>query len=79
MDREHRHAHANDVLDAPGNGIVDIEQLHVEENARALAGQPLGRAATVEEIADVVTFLCSPRAGWATGIVVDLDGGQTYR
>jgi NAD(P)-dependent dehydrogenase (short-subunit alcohol dehydrogenase family) len=44
-----------------------------------LAGQPLGRAATVEEIADVVTFLCSPRAGWATGIVVDLDGGQTYR
>ncbi|MEO9904302.1 short-chain dehydrogenase/reductase [Nisaea sp.] len=44
-----------------------------------LAGQPLGRAAKVEEIADVVTFLCSPRAGWATGIVVDLDGGQTYR
>lgn len=43
------------------------------------ATQPLGRAASVEEIADVVAFLCSPRAGWATGIVVDLDGGQTWR
>lgn len=44
-----------------------------------LSGQPLGRAAKVEEIADVVAFLCSPRAAWATGIVLDLDGGQTYR
>jgi 3-oxoacyl-[acyl-carrier protein] reductase len=35
-----------------------------------------GRAASVEEIADVVVFLCSDRARHITGEVIKVDGGQ---
>ena len=36
---------------------------------------PLKRIGTVEEIADVVVFLCSDRAGYMTGATVDVSGG----
>ena len=35
----------------------------------------LGRAGTPEDIADAVVFLCSPKASWITGEVLDLNGG----
>jgi 3-oxoacyl-[acyl-carrier protein] reductase len=38
---------------------------------------PWGRFGTVEEIADVVTFLVSPRASWVVGTCVVVDGGQS--
>ncbi len=37
---------------------------------------PMGRFGTPEEVADVVTFLCSARAGWMTGACVPVDGAQ---
>jgi NAD(P)-dependent dehydrogenase (short-subunit alcohol dehydrogenase family) len=40
---------------------------------------PLQRAATTEEIADVVLFLASDRASWITGTVVRVDGGFLRR
>lgn len=36
----------------------------------------LGRLGTPEEIADLVTFLASPRAAFITGTIVVADGGQ---
>jgi NAD(P)-dependent dehydrogenase (short-subunit alcohol dehydrogenase family) len=39
------------------------------------AGRPLGRLAEPEEIAAVVAFLCSPRAGYVTGAAWSADGG----
>ena len=38
---------------------------------------PWGRLGTVDEIADVVTFLVSPRASWVVGTCVVVDGGQS--
>lgn len=38
---------------------------------------PFGRFGTPEEIADVVGFLCSPRASWVAGACVVVDGGQS--
>jgi len=40
---------------------------------------PLHRIATVEEIADIVTFLASDRAGYMTGTTVDATGGMMMR
>jgi 3-oxoacyl-[acyl-carrier protein] reductase len=38
---------------------------------------PSGRFGTAEEVADVVTFLVSPRASWVVGACLPIDGGQS--
>lgn len=42
-----------------------------------LARIPLGRIATVEEVAAAVAFLCSPASAMVTGSTLFLDGGWT--
>ena len=44
-----------------------------------LGGMPLGRAASVAEIADVVTFLVSDKASYVSGTVLNVDGGHGSR
>ena len=41
-----------------------------------LSGLPASRAATVEEIANVVVFMASERASYVSGTVVTVDGGH---
>jgi NAD(P)-dependent dehydrogenase (short-subunit alcohol dehydrogenase family) len=36
---------------------------------------PVGRLGTVDDVADLVAFLCSEHAGYITGEVVDINGG----
>lgn len=38
---------------------------------------PWGRLGTVDEIADVMAFLVSPRASWVVGACVPVDGGMS--
>jgi 3-oxoacyl-[acyl-carrier protein] reductase len=43
--------------------------------AQVASGRPLGRLAKPEEIAAVIVFLCSERAGYVTGAAWSVDGG----
>ncbi len=42
-------------------------------------GFPLGRLATLDEVASTIVFLCSPRSGYTSGCVVTVDGGASWR
>ena len=44
--------------------------------ARALARTPLGRCGAASEVAAVIRFLCTEAAGFVTGVVLPVDGGQ---
>jgi NAD(P)-dependent dehydrogenase (short-subunit alcohol dehydrogenase family) len=61
---------------APGFVATDMTAALPEERQAEILGQiPLGRMATAEEVAAVVTFLASPPAGYITGAVIPVDGG----
>jgi 3-oxoacyl-[acyl-carrier protein] reductase len=38
---------------------------------------PMGRFGSVEEVANVVAFVCSQQAGLLTGAIINVDGGQS--
>ncbi len=42
---------------------------------KSLGGIPLGRPATPREVADLIAFVVSPRAGSTTGTEMVIDGG----
>jgi 3-oxoacyl-[acyl-carrier protein] reductase len=61
---------------APGFVETDMTATLPAERRAELLGQiPLGRYATVEEVAGVVTWLASDSAAYVTGAVIPVDGG----
>lgn len=43
---------------------------------RSKATHPIGRIGEAEEIADLILFLASSKAGWITGVTYSIDGGR---
>ncbi len=61
---------------APGFVDTDMTAALPEDRKKAiLAGVPLGRLASAQEVAGAVAFLAGPDAGYITGAVLPVDGG----
>ena len=66
-------------VSAPGGTWWKRQQEDPEGMGRFVKDNiPMGRFGTAQEIANVVAFLCSPKASWVTGATVVVDGGQSH-
>ena len=69
--------HVNSV--APGWVDTDMSAATLrnpEKRGKVMAAIPAGRAATAEEIAGPVLFLCTPLAGFISGEILNVNGGS---
>jgi 3-oxoacyl-[acyl-carrier protein] reductase len=57
-------------------GLIDTEMVNEEVMERALPMIPMKRAGVVDDVADLVAFLCSDKAGYITRQVVSVNGGM---
>lgn len=70
---------------APGSiefpdGVWDrVKHDKPEQYEKVLGTIPFGRFGTPEEVAHLALFLASPFAGWITGQIMTVDGGQSLR
>lgn len=60
-------------------GYIDTEltrAIRADIREQIVAGIPVGRMGQPEDIARVVDFLCAPDAGYLTGALIPVNGGQ---
>ncbi|HJP20440.1 MAG TPA: SDR family NAD(P)-dependent oxidoreductase [Alphaproteobacteria bacterium] len=60
-------------------GFIETENvlaMPVEMREGLMAASPVGRFGTVDEIANVIAFLCGPESGYLNGAEIDVDGGH---
>jgi 2-hydroxycyclohexanecarboxyl-CoA dehydrogenase len=66
-------------VNAVAPGLIDTDitggALEGERKAALLAGIPVGRNGRVEDVADLITYLCRAESGYITGATYDVNGG----
>lgn len=63
-------------VNAVAPGIIDTQSSeHAFDAATIERMVPMKRAGRVEEVADLVSFLCSDRANYITGQIISINGG----
>jgi 3-oxoacyl-[acyl-carrier protein] reductase len=65
----------NILVNAVSPGFIETEMVKELPLDKVLPTIPLGRMGTVQEVASVVTFLCSDVSGYITGQVIGVNGG----
>jgi 3-oxoacyl-[acyl-carrier protein] reductase len=73
-------ADAGITVNAVAPGMIDtpiLGTLSPERRAELLHLQPTGRMGTPDDVADMVSYLVSPRAGFVTGQTLIVDGGKS--
>lgn len=65
----------NILVNAVSPGFIETEMVRELPLDKILPTIPLGRMGTVQEVASVVTFLCSDVSGYITGQVIGVNGG----
>mgnify|MGYP005712423411 FL=1 len=60
---------ANEIANATGGNMEDV----IKANGSSV---PVGRYGTSEEVAALVTFLCSEADSYISGTSIEVDGGQ---
>ena len=63
---------------APGFIETDISggALTGERKEQLVAGIPVGRGGSVNDVADLITFLCREESSYITGVTYDVNGGS---
>jgi 3-oxoacyl-[acyl-carrier protein] reductase len=63
------------LVNAVSPGLIETDMIADLPLDRVLPAIPLGRVGKVDDVAGIVTFLCSDQAGYFTGQVFSCNGG----